>query len=402
MATQIQWLGGASRTAQVDDFTPANVEIDDIFILTATGEDGVTAAVSFTATAATVANVTAGLTALWNASTDALHTGITAADNSSKVTLTADDAGVPFHVTASTTDGGGTDDQTLTKASATANSGPNDYATTANWEGGSLPADNEEAIFNDGYHSVLYSLDQSASGVNLAALRKGPNYYGNIGQPGNPNAKLKIDVDGTGDQQITINGNLGVVMIQGTIPTVHIINTGSGANAVRLGGTIDKIHAFGTGVLGNIHVEDATDLDMFYCFGAPSAKVFLGASLVSFTDLHMDSGTFEIKTPPAVLDMTGGRAELLNDLPGGSPQYHCRGGTMLLDCGGTMFKLNVHGGLATTDGNRSDGLTITDADVRGGTYRNQGGMKNVTHTNNIKRYGGTVASETGGVDDFTS
>ena len=41
----------------------------DKYELTATGLDGSTASVLFTATAATVANVTAGLVTAWNAST---------------------------------------------------------------------------------------------------------------------------------------------------------------------------------------------------------------------------------------------------------------------------------------------------------------------------------------------
>jgi hypothetical protein len=113
---------------QVDRFTPATVEIGDIFTLTAT--DGVaSAAVSFTATAATVANVTAGLTAAWNASGNALHTPITAADVTTSMTLTADTAGVPFSVAPSTTDGGGANTQTLTRTVVTANSGctPDSY-----------------------------------------------------------------------------------------------------------------------------------------------------------------------------------------------------------------------------------------------------------------------------------
>ena len=38
----IRWIGGATKVAQVDTFTPGGtIEADDIFILTATGWDGV-------------------------------------------------------------------------------------------------------------------------------------------------------------------------------------------------------------------------------------------------------------------------------------------------------------------------------------------------------------------------
>ncbi len=89
--------------------TPDNVESTDIFSILVGG----VAIATFTATAATVANVTAGLTTAWNASTHDFASGITATDSTTHVTL--DSAiGQGFKVTTSTTDAGGTDDQTLT------------------------------------------------------------------------------------------------------------------------------------------------------------------------------------------------------------------------------------------------------------------------------------------------
>lgn len=95
--------GDAIAEAQVWRATPGNVEIGDTFRLSINGKLGVT----FTATAATVANVTAGLTAAWNASVVAEFAEITATDAGTHVTLTADSAGTPFLVTASTVDGSG-------------------------------------------------------------------------------------------------------------------------------------------------------------------------------------------------------------------------------------------------------------------------------------------------------
>jgi hypothetical protein len=114
-----------SPVAQVDTFTPGGtIEVGDIFTLTATGKDGHTAAVSFTATATTAANVAAGLVAAWNASTDPLHTGITATGTVT-VILTADNAGTAFTVTGTTTesDGSAADAQTFSRAATTANAG---------------------------------------------------------------------------------------------------------------------------------------------------------------------------------------------------------------------------------------------------------------------------------------
>ncbi len=91
--------GDAVALAQVWTATPADVEVGDVFKLTINGKIGVT----YTAAAATVADVTAGLTAAWNASVVAEFAEITAADAGTHVTLTADTKGTPFWLTASTT-----------------------------------------------------------------------------------------------------------------------------------------------------------------------------------------------------------------------------------------------------------------------------------------------------------
>lgn len=94
--------------------TPATVEIADVFTAIV---DGNTA--TFTATAGTVANVTAGLTAAINALIDSRGNAIevTASDQTTYIQLTHDVGGESFSLTASTTDGGGADTQTMPIAS---------------------------------------------------------------------------------------------------------------------------------------------------------------------------------------------------------------------------------------------------------------------------------------------
>ena len=104
-------------TAKVVDLTPANVEIGDIFKVLVQVEGYVDTTVSFTATAITVANVTAGLTALLAA----LPHPITPVDNATKVTVTAVNPGQPFILTPSTVNGGAADTQTLTATTTTPN-----------------------------------------------------------------------------------------------------------------------------------------------------------------------------------------------------------------------------------------------------------------------------------------
>lgn len=105
------------RKKQVDLYVPANVEVGDIFTITYTApKTATTVAVSFTATAATVANVTDGLTTAWEneRKTDMTIGHLRAFDQGWAVEIftTSPDS---QSLAPSTTDGGGTNDQTLTE-----------------------------------------------------------------------------------------------------------------------------------------------------------------------------------------------------------------------------------------------------------------------------------------------
>lgn len=108
MAT-MYWRGDAQAVAQVDHFTPANVEIGDVFTITINGKD-----VSFTATAATVANVVAGLVAAIGQYDSTIpefakvsaSSGTDSDGNVTHLVLTGPTTGEPFTATASTSDSG--------------------------------------------------------------------------------------------------------------------------------------------------------------------------------------------------------------------------------------------------------------------------------------------------------
>lgn len=168
------WIGNAIDRKQVDSITPANVGIGNTFTCTINGK-----AVTVTATAATVANVTALLTAAWNASTIPEFVEVIATDSTTLVTLTARVAGTPFTVTSSAA--GGT--ATNTRAAVTANSSRSDWSNTANWSGGVVPVSTDDVIFDGAVSntSALYILEQSA--VVLASLSVINDYTGFIGAP---------------------------------------------------------------------------------------------------------------------------------------------------------------------------------------------------------------------------
>jgi len=228
--TTIHWRGDAAAVAQVTRVTPANVEVGDVFTLTVNNKS-----VSYTAAAATVADVTAGLTAAWNNSTAAEMAEVTAADDTTHITLTADSAGVPFTVSASTTDGGGNDTQTLTATEITASAGPLHWDTAANWVGGVVPANSDDVYLEQSEASIRYGLDQSA--VTLASLNIAASFTGEIGLPrinssgatgyveyrgrdlqiGATNLNIGYgEGDGSGSMRIDTGANQTAVVVQNT------------------------------------------------------------------------------------------------------------------------------------------------------------------------------------------
>ena len=103
----------APAVAQVDTVTPGGtIEAGDLFVMTLVAEDGSLQVLSVAATSTTVDQTCDDIVAAWNASTLSLFTGITAAlvgvhPNATAVRLTADTAGVPFTLAATTTEAGG-------------------------------------------------------------------------------------------------------------------------------------------------------------------------------------------------------------------------------------------------------------------------------------------------------
>lgn len=175
MPTKI-FRGDAQAVRQESRATPANVEINDIFTLIINQKE-----ISFTATAATVANVTAGLTAAWNASSEPECRELTVTDQTTYVKILGPVSGVDFTVTSSTTDGGGANTQTLTMTTPTNGTGPNYWSNADNWSPAGVPANGDDVILQDCAVSITCGLAQS--GVTLASLRQFSTFTGDIGRP---------------------------------------------------------------------------------------------------------------------------------------------------------------------------------------------------------------------------
>lgn len=175
MATKV-WRGDAPAVKQVNTVTPASVTIGNTFTLTINGKT-----ITFTATAATVANVTAGLAAAVAASTIPEFRRVTAADGTTVLTLTSTVAGVPFTQTSSSATGSGSAGHSLSTSTTTASSGPNHWGIAANWSPSGVPVDNDDVVIENSAVDILYDLSQAS--IALTSLSIPASYTGKIGLP---------------------------------------------------------------------------------------------------------------------------------------------------------------------------------------------------------------------------
>jgi len=223
MAT-VRWIGAAPAITQLDTFTPSAVDVSDTFTITCNGKD-----VVFTATAGTVANVTAGLVALLSSTTSPPppeFQEVTWTDNVTTLSCVAKTAGKPYTFTSSSVGGG------LARAATRANSGPNDVSIGANWSTGTVPA-SDDIVIDSSAISMLYSLAQQA--VTPTSVTVGPNYSGQIGLPaisGSGYAEYREQYLRYAPTTVTYagKGNRARISTEGATCALTVNDTGSSAD----------------------------------------------------------------------------------------------------------------------------------------------------------------------------
>jgi hypothetical protein len=318
---KITWDGGRGAVAQVVTVTPATVAAGNVFTL-AIGDN----AVSFTATAGTAANVTAGLAAAIAAAGYAEFGDLEVTDNAGTLTLAARTAGLPFTVTASAAAGGGGGSPTLTAATTTANASPNDFADGANWSGGVAPTTGDDVIFDEtSTVDCLYGLNQNT--LTFASLTVGNGYTGSIGLPNrNPDGyteyrgtHLRAGVTLVNVGQGGGNGPGRLRLDTGTVvTTVNVFGAGNPtdgtAEAIHLKGShaSNVLEVLGGGVGVAVGANDAAQFATVRvgavdagAGGGPAvrfgAACTLGAlqqaggtvqTASTFTSAHVENGTF--------------------------------------------------------------------------------------------------------------
>jgi hypothetical protein len=380
-AANRKWLGNASAVAQVNTVTPTAANTVT-YTITINGKN----VLYVSDASATVAEITAGQTAAFNASTAAEFSAITAVDSTTHVTLTADVAGVPFVNTSSST--GGTNVTATTVASA----GPNDWTTAGNWTGAAVPVSTDDVWFENSTVDCTYGLGQSA--VLLTSLNVAQSYTGNIGLP-------ERNVGGFAEYLYTD----GYLAISATTTNIgRGDGAGSGRIKINFGSTATALNVFNTGSTAE------TGLESLLCKGSGANVITvyngsvgfgvlaqLATETVSITTLRVFGGA--VRTGHActvtTLDQTGGVVNSWFTVTtcaqnGGIHYHHFSTMTTVTIDGGVLYwnsisnptTVNAGSGGAVDFSGNTTAITVTTCNLyAGGTIRDTHGR--VTWTNGI-------------------
>lgn len=182
------WYASGLNVAQVNTYTFGGTwESSDVINITIGQKTA-----STTATSTTIATIVTALKSFFNNLDEDLYpefAKITAEDNTADFVLTADDEGVPFTCTISTTEtgGGAADAQTIdggtssTGVATTANSGDRNWDTAKNWSTGAAPADTNDLYIDIAEGPILYGI--SAADTELASFNLSAKFRDDIGLP---------------------------------------------------------------------------------------------------------------------------------------------------------------------------------------------------------------------------
>jgi hypothetical protein len=372
MATSY-WIGDAQAVAQVDTLTPANVGVGNTFTATINGKS-----ITFTATANTVANVTAGLTALLSASEISEFAEITWTDSTTHITATALTPGVGFTLTSSAS--GGT--ASLTQATTTSNSGPNLWSVAANHSGVAVPSSLDTVWLSNSESDISDGLAQSS--VTLTAFNVEHSYTGDIGRPDNTGLYNEYRNKYLAISATTINVGMG---------------NGSGSQLIRLntGSNQTTLNVFNTGSSSETNYEtllwkgthSSNAVNVIRGSVGIAVKPSETATVATLRVGYQDSveSDANVRLGPGVtlttVDQSGGRVVCGSSMT----TLGIRGGTFTGNFAAAATTINLDGGRVVW---QSSG-TITNLKIgSGGTFDASQDMRPITVTNCTIESGATL------------
>lgn len=282
-----RWNGGATAVAQVKTIRFTTSAASDVVTITMEAEDGSTQAVTHTVADTNNNTTAAAVQAACASSSQSLFQQVTFTVATDTVTVTAGLAGRPFTLTV--TDDGST---AYTVADPTANAGPNDFNTAANWSGNTKPASDDLVTFSGGSFDVLYGLNQSAIVLRQFSVTRG--YSGNIGTN---TAALRIQVDdGDGEDTLNLGGSGTYYSFDGDYPIVNITRN---LNTTKVAGELREVNLIGPDVGGTITIDakdapSAEGADIQIVNVSPTARIVIPSTATQTGHIVQDSGTVEL------------------------------------------------------------------------------------------------------------
>jgi hypothetical protein len=353
MSTKV-WQGGAQAIAQVNTVTPSVPAVGNTFTITINGKS-----FTWTAGATTVADVTAGLAALLNASQEGDVTELTAVDLTTAVQITGPLDGTPFTQTSSAAAGTGGGSPTLTTVTTTAGQSPYDWSVAANWQGGAVPVAADDVVADGTSVPILFGLDQHT--ITLNSLTIGTGFTGTIGlPPQNPKGYTEYRTQylrvgattcqiGQGPQTGGGSGRLKIDF--GTAQTtLTVYSTGQSADSGLPAMLFKGSHASnavsviaGSVGLAVLPGETATVAALRVGGAQQGQTAVVAGSGLSLTTLNMDGGTCQIACGLATLNQVAGTLTLTGT-GAISTVANVDGGTLVYQSSGTIASLKVSDG----------------------------------------------------------
>lgn len=396
-----RWNGGTTAVTQESTLQVTASTSGDTITVTLTAEDGSTQSVVSTLTQNNQDDHAASLIqSNCAASSQSLFQQVTFTVDSDTVTMTANVAGRPFYP--SKTDSG---TSTSVLSTTTANAGPNDWNTAANWSGSAVPVDEDLVNFTDGSFDVLYGLDQSA--VELRQLTVASGYRGNIGTA---TAPLKIDTDptsGSGSESLELAGSGYYYNFEGIYPVVTVTKNNA---TLKVKGTLSKVSLVGSEVSGNITIDASGTVTegcpITVSSVSPACSITTPATATETGHIVLDSGSISLsavtKADKSSLILSGSGRFTTKDSgqisgQGTGSDIRILGGLYAhesdADLGGSAPNMIIYGGrVDMTKAKAATGAEFLDmgvVEVYGGELdiSTAGTLVSVT---TLKKYGGSV------------
>lgn len=158
----------------------------------------------------------------------------------------------------------------------------NDWNSTYNWSGSTVPVSNDDVVIDYGTKDITGSLDQSAVSLNSLKIKAG--YSGNIGTPASP---FKIGVNGAAPTAFEVSQTGSAIYYSGTFTVeLKVTNTNGGTFFLVGGSQTTSTRGLTVGPNANVQISNS-----FGTFAGVIANA--GGGLTIFSNAYVSGVTHE-------------------------------------------------------------------------------------------------------------